>query len=144
MARGVSEAKLAGMDANPTSGSVDRVVTELRRRAHRERHARRSCVTHAVTVRLAASGDESALERLARLESASAPSGATLVAEFGGELVAALSLDDGRAIADPFRHTAEVVRELELQGAELSVARTRRWHALRPGYGGWISPASAG
>jgi hypothetical protein len=131
------------MDAKRTSQSVERVVTELRRRAHRERHASRSVVTRAVTVRLAAAGDEISLERLARLDSASVPTGATLVAEFGGELVAALSLDGGRAIANPFRHTDEVVRELELQAAELSGARTRLRPTLRPGYAGWIAPVSA-
>jgi hypothetical protein len=122
------------MDANRTSGSVDRVVTLLGRRAHRERHAPSSVVTRAVTVRLAARGDQSSLERLAELDSALPPSGPTIVAEFAGELVAALSLDDGRAIADPFRHTGEVVHELRCQAAELSRSRSRSLHAVRPRY----------
>jgi hypothetical protein len=100
-------------------------------------------VTRSVTIRLAAAADEDSLEHLASLDSASVPSGATLVAEFGGELVAAASLEGGRAIADPFRHTAEVVRELELEAAELSGAGSRPRHKLRPGFAGWISPAGA-
>jgi hypothetical protein len=100
-------------------------------------------VTRAVTIRLAADTDASSLERLAHLDSASVPTGAAIVAEFGGELVAALSLDDGRAIADPFRHTGEVVRELEREAAELSHGPSRPRHTLRPGYAGWISPVSA-
>jgi hypothetical protein len=116
----------------------------LGRRAHRERHARRSCLTRAVTVRFAAEGDQDSLERLASLDSASAPSGATIVAEFGGELVAALSIESGRAIADPFRHTGEVVRELQHQAAELSRVRILPRHAHRPAYAGGTSAVGAG
>ena len=101
-------------------------------------------MTRAVTVRLAADGDRSSLEGLARLDAASVPAGLILVAEFDGELVAALSLENGRAIADPFRHTDEVVRELEREAAELSRSPSRRRHTLRPGYAGWISPVGAG
>ncbi|HKP89491.1 MAG TPA: hypothetical protein VJT75_05895 [Thermoleophilaceae bacterium] len=100
-------------------------------------------MTRAVTVRLAADGDDRSLERLAQLDSASPPTGPTLVAEFGGELVAALALDSGRAIADPFRHTLEVVRELQSQAAELSRGRSRsRRTAARRGYVDRTSPAT--
>jgi hypothetical protein len=132
------------MDAKRTSQSVERAVTGLGRRAHRERHARRSVVTRAVTIRLAVDGDEGSLERLALLDSASPPTGPTLVAEFGGELVAALSLDDGRAIANPFRYTGEVVRELQSQAAELSRSRSRSPYPVRPRYVDRSSPVSAG
>jgi len=109
-------------------------VAVLGRRTHRERHASRSVVTRAVRIRLAAADDGSSIERLARLDSASVPAGPNLVAEFAGELVAAVSLDDGRVIANPFRHTAEVVHELLCQAAELSRSRSRARQALRPAY----------
>jgi hypothetical protein len=132
------------MDAKRTPQSAEGVVTGLARRAHRERHARGSVLTRAVTVRLAAHGDEGSLERLAELDSALPPTGPALVAEFGGELVAALSLDDGRAIANPFRHTREVVRELQCQAAELSRSPSRSRHAVRARYVDRTSAVSAG
>lgn len=91
-------------------------------------------MTRAVTIRLATGGDHSSLERLAHLDSAPVATGPNLVAEFGGELVAAVSLEDGRAIANPFRHTGEVVYELRCQAAELSRSRGRSRQALRPAY----------
>jgi hypothetical protein len=64
-----------------------------------------------VTVRLAASGDLGALERLAGLDSRPLPPGPHLVAERDGRIDAALSLSTDESVADPFRRTAEV-REL--------------------------------
>jgi hypothetical protein len=55
--------------------------------------------------------DEMALGRLAALDGARPLAGEVLVAEVGGELWAAVSLADGRVIADPFRAT-RVAREL--------------------------------
>jgi hypothetical protein len=65
----------------------------------------------AVTVRRATPADEIAISRLAVLDSARPVAGEVLVAEIGGELWAALSIDDGHLIADPFRAT-RVAREL--------------------------------
>ena len=63
-----------------------------------------------LTIRLAGSADAAALGRLAQLDSAPAPKSVpVLVAEVGAELRAALPLDGGPAIADPFRRTAELV-----------------------------------
>jgi hypothetical protein len=80
-----------------------------------------------VTVRFASRRDAHAIERLAELDSRSVPSGATLVAEVDGEILAALPLRGGTAPADPFRPTAELVRLLELREAQLrGRARSRR------------------
>jgi hypothetical protein len=65
----------------------------------------------AVTVRRATPADETALGRLAALDSARPVAGEVLVAEVGREIWAALSIEDGRLIADPFRAT-RVAREL--------------------------------
>ena len=47
--------------------------------------------------------DAFALRRLAVIDSASPPTGDVLLAEMGSELWAAVSVDTGAAIADPFR-----------------------------------------
>ncbi len=67
-------------------------------------------VTHAtMRIRQARHTDAGALERLAALDSSHAPHGDVLLAEVGDELWAALSLDDGHAIADPLRPSADAV-----------------------------------
>lgn len=66
-----------------------------------------------VTIRLAVSADAAALSSLAQLDSAPVPEAVPmLVAEVGGQLRAALPLDGGRAIADPFQRTAALVAML--------------------------------
>ena len=75
-----------------------------------------------VTVRRSTSGDESALARLAALDSASPPRGPALVAEADSRLLAALPLGSGRPIADPFEPTAELVALLELRRAQMDTA----------------------
>lgn len=72
-----------------------------------------------ITVRVADDGDASALVRLAALDSAPVPDRPTLVAEIDGEPVAALPLNAGRAVADPFRRTSAAVEMLELRAAQL-------------------------
>jgi hypothetical protein len=84
-----------------------------------------------ISIRPAVPADRPALERLAILDSAHLPSGALLVAEVDGDLVAALNPDSGFAIADPFRPTADVVALLGLR-ARKNGRRTRR--AVLPGH----------
>jgi hypothetical protein len=69
-------------------------------------------MTTAFTIRRADLADLAALDRLAALDSTSAPTGEVLVAEVGGELWAALELTSGRAIADPFRRSGQLVELL--------------------------------
>jgi hypothetical protein len=73
----------------------------------------------ALKIRQADPVDEAAITRLAQLDSADAPHGRLLVAESGDEVVAALPVDGGRPIADPFRNTAEVVDLLRLRARQL-------------------------
>ena len=70
-----------------------------------------------LTLRPAAATDADALHRLAELDSSCALSGDVLVAEVDGLIVAAVSPHDGRAIADPFEPTADVVEILRLHAA---------------------------
>jgi hypothetical protein len=83
-----------------------------------------------VTVRRSASGDELELGRLAALDSASPPRGPALIAEADSRMLAALPLGSGRAIADPFEPTAELVALLELRRAQIDSAGA---HSDRPG-----------
>jgi hypothetical protein len=90
------------------------------------------------TIRRARDEDAYALGRLAQLDSGFYDGGPALLAESGGELLAAVPLREehspiadrastaatrfngGRSLADPFRPTAEVVALLELRAAQLA------------------------
>jgi hypothetical protein len=77
-----------------------------------------------VTVRRSTSADESALARLAALDSASPPRGPALIAEADTRILAALPLGSGRPIADPFEPTAELVALLELRREQMEEAHS--------------------
>jgi hypothetical protein len=77
--------------------------------------SRRRAETAAITIRHAGADDMKSLERLATLDSRRVPSGELFVAEVGGRLVAATSIDTGAVIADPFEHTAAIVELLHIQ-----------------------------
>jgi hypothetical protein len=79
-----------------------------------------------VTLRYARDEDAEALAELAQLDSSRAPLGAVIVAEVGGELWAALSLDDGHAIANPFRPSGELSFRLAERAREINRAARRR------------------
>jgi hypothetical protein len=72
-----------------------------------------------ITIRPAGYSDARALLALAALDSAQVPDGPLLVAETGGELVAAVSVGGDAVIADPFRRTAGIVSMLRLRAAQL-------------------------
>jgi hypothetical protein len=75
-----------------------------------------------ITVRRSTSADESALARLAALDSASPPRGPALVAEADSRMLAALPIGSGRPIADPFEPTAELVALLDLRRSQMKAA----------------------
>ena len=68
-----------------------------------------------ISIRAATTNDGRTLTRLAALDSAEVPAGPVLVAEVDGEAQAALSLRDGRVVADPFERTAELVSLLRVR-----------------------------
>ena len=76
-----------------------------------------------IAIRRSRERDRPAVERLAALDSASPPRGEVLLAEVDGEPWAALSLDDGHAVADPFRRSASIVSLLR---ARASTGEPRR------------------
>ena len=85
-------------------------------------------LTAPITIRLATPDDDLGLLRLAALDSASLPTGRMLLAEVDGELHAAISLDDGSSIADPFHPTLHLLELLRTHGAEAGdrLGRIRR------------------
>ena len=83
-----------------------------------------------LTLRFAGPADAEAIDRLAQLDSRRAPRGPVLVAEVGGELWVALSLDDQHAVADPFRPTGELVALLVARARQLRRASQGRTETL--------------
>jgi hypothetical protein len=88
-----------------------------------------------LTLRSVEDHDLLALVRLAGLDGKPVPSRGVLVAEQGGQLVAALPLDGGPVLADPFRHTAGVVEMLKLRASQLEPRKQNRLRA-------WLEPKS--
>jgi hypothetical protein len=88
---------------------------EMRAEAERVRRSRangRPADPADVVIRRARTRDRDTLVRLEQLEGRRLGRGSVLVAEVGGEVLAALPLVGGGAIADPFRRTAPMVRLL--------------------------------
>ena len=79
-----------------------------------------------VVIRHAVAEDMDALRRLAALDSARALRGDVLEAESDGTVRAANSVDEQRAIADPFVPTAQLVKLLQTRAAPLREARPKR------------------
>jgi hypothetical protein len=86
-----------------------------------------------LTVRLATGADRPALERLAELDETTRPAEPVLLGEVRQRPVAALSLADGKVVADPFSPTHELVELLRLRAQQMGAhepGRGRR-HAIR-------------
>ena len=82
-----------------------------------------------VTIRFSRPDDAAKIARLAQLDSARPPQGRLLVAEVAGELRAALPVDGGAAVADPFHHTLGLVSLLEVRRRQIyrvGVTRTSK------------------
>lgn len=86
----------------------------------------------AITIRPARPTDARPLEKLAQLDSASALTGEVLIAERGGDPVAAIEIETGSAIGDPFQRTAEMTAMLAIRRRDLlPTPPTTRWWRLR-------------
>jgi hypothetical protein len=88
-----------------------------------------------IVIRSARHDDVTALFRIAALDSAQPLLGDdVLVAELGGEVVAAYDASEQRSVADPFRPTAALVDLLRMRAEQLAsapVATVRAAHARR-------------
>ncbi len=92
---------------------------ELAERARRARARAAATPVTRVTLRFAAAADAPRLRTLAELDSAVAPDGRVLVAEVDGRLRAALPIDGGPAISDPFHRGRELLELLALRAEQL-------------------------
>ena len=79
-------------------------------------------MTDQITITHSTEADASKVWRLALLDDRRPPRGPALLAYAGGELLAAVGLLDGQAVADPFRPTADVVDLLRLHARHEEVA----------------------
>jgi hypothetical protein len=72
-----------------------------------------------LTIRRATAADAFAVRRLAAIDSAAPPTGDVLLAEMGNELWAAVAVESGAAIADPFRPSADLVELLRFRAERM-------------------------
>ena len=78
-----------------------------------------------VLVRRATAGDEKRIRVLALLDDRRVPAGPHLVAEMGGEPVAAISLSSGDVVANPFRHTGDAADLLRMRAVQIATDAAR-------------------
>lgn len=95
-------------------------------RSRRSENISEKVSSASITIRPAYADDELSLIRLAALDSAELPRPPLLMAEVDGSLRAALSLDDGAAIADPFFPTLHLLELLRAHGVASAPAVTTR------------------
>ncbi len=111
------------------------LIERLRRRhGHAKSHvqvSRPAAGSRPLLIRMARDADLPRLWDLAELDSAAALRGPALVALIDEEVWAAVSLSDGRAIADPFRPTAQALTLLHVRAAQLAGRSTSTRPAVR-------------
>jgi len=101
-------------------------IADLHRDGARYRRARKASfhppqpVRTAIQLRLSACSDE--LERLAALSDRPLHDGDWIVADLDGVPVAAVSVDDGTTVYDPFKPISQVVSLLELRRKQVLAA----------------------
>jgi hypothetical protein len=103
---------------------ADHVSREIEPRIEREPKMKN------LTIRRAISADEFAVRRLSALDSAFPPTGDVLLAEMDDELWAALSIDSGHAVADPFRPSGDLVELLRFRAERLGAEEPARGRIL--------------
>ena len=77
---------------------------------------------HQIAIRPAKAEDASTVRELSELDSARPLPGDVLLAEVDGHAVAAVSLDTGQAVADPFVPSAPAVGLLQVRARQLRSA----------------------
>jgi hypothetical protein len=108
--RQVAMAKMAGFQSDA-----------IRYRRAREGYSRRpQTVRTAIELRLSACREE--LERLSQLSERPLHEGEWIVADVDGVTVAAVSVDDGTTLYDPFRPTSQALSLLKLRRKQVLAA----------------------
>jgi hypothetical protein len=85
---------------------------------------------HHIAIRPAIPADADGLEHLSELDGRRLPKGQALIGEIEGQLVAAVPLGEGTAIANPFVATGELVDLLRLRARQISPPLSARERAL--------------
>jgi hypothetical protein len=100
-------------------------------------------VTEPITIRHSSEGDRDRVLELAQLDGRPAPAGDTLLAEVEGRLWAAVGVEDGAAVSDPFEPAAEVEWLLQLRAEQERAGRApgARARRFRTGPGHAAAPA---
>jgi hypothetical protein len=116
---------------------MDTALTQTFARAHEQHHAVAGNPERevgspvepfwgSIVIRIATAGDRRSLERLSELDCSARPTGATLIAVMHQRAVAALSLSDGKEIADPFVSTSDILELLRLRARQLNTPPRNR------------------
>jgi len=85
----------------------------------------------AIVIRRANDDDALALRRLAQLDGTRLPGGDMLVAEAGGEIRAALRIEDSAYVADPFFPSRALVGMLDTRAKAIRRTTTSRLDRVR-------------
>jgi hypothetical protein len=80
-------------------------------------------MTQAITIRHSTAADRRRVLELAELDERPAPVGDALLAEVDGRLWAAVGIDDGGAVSDPFEPAEELVLLLQMRAEQERVMR---------------------
>ena len=112
-------ARAIGSRTRPLDQGVHRGVL---RRLRRARVAALDGIQAPIVIRSAAEADAPAIDRLALLDGHRLPAGEQLVAEAGGQILAAAEVASGTTIADPFKPTGGVARLVALRAQQLRAA----------------------
>jgi hypothetical protein len=92
------------------------------RRLRRSRAVAMDAIDAPITIRAAAAQDSAAIDRLGLLDGHRLPSGNRLVAEAGGQILAAADIASGTTIADPFKPTGGLARLVAMRAEQLRAA----------------------
>ena len=90
-------------------------------------------MTESITIRQSTTEDLRAIRELAELDGGRAPQGPALLGLVDGRLVAAVGIEDGRAVSDPFSYTQNLVKMLSVRAAKQRPQKGTgflRWLAL--------------
>lgn len=121
------------MTSNLIALVAEQHVADLMRSARRHQRIPQPLLSNSgpVVQLRAAHGDDETVRRLAALDDASELVGPALLAVVDGRPVAALALDDGRVVADPFVRSAHAVSLLRLRADHISGVSSRRRPRIR-------------
>ena len=124
------ETRMNILIAQERIGEIERKAEAARRTAD---VTEQPTETPVLALRLAAPDEDRELKRLAELDCQRPLTGDVLVAILDGRLVAAMSLEDGRVVADPLVRTLEERALLQTRAAQLKrrPRRSRRRFRLR-------------